>query len=78
MALEPLKGSKDLKAWKCRQCNSMIGILHPGGTMAIKYKTLTCFVQGTIRIICRLCQTENSFQTNVPLQQLLREHDIKD
>lgn len=78
MGLEPLKESKNLKRWGCRECHAMLGILHPDGTLAIKYKTLTCFVSGVVKIICRFCQTQNNLQTNISLEQLIKEQENTD
>lgn len=74
--IENLKNSKGLQIWKCSKCNTTLGIIHPGGHLAIKYKQLSCVVVGVCNMTCKFCQSVNIFQSSVSLTQLLSEQMI--
>lgn len=77
MSIHDIKNSKGLRTWRCSQCNTMLGVIHPGGILAIKFKNLFCTVEGICNMTCKFCQSVNIFQSSVPLEQLLKEHESR-
>lgn len=49
--------------WRCGSCNHVLGLRYPNGTLAIKYKDLVAWVEGTYKTICRYCKTANEIET---------------
>lgn len=57
------------KEWRCKLCkyNVLLGIVHQGGELVLKYKDYMAKITGTftISINCRRCGGENIFNMNM-------------
>ena len=49
------------REWRCGGCDKLLGIIYPTRTLAIKYKDLTAWVDGEVKVICTFCKSENTY-----------------
>ncbi len=69
MIVEHVK-RKSFKEWKCGGCGSLLGLIYPDGTLAVKYKELVCWILGETKIICRRCKVINTFNSKSNIEDL--------
>jgi phage FluMu protein Com len=70
MEIEHKKRKIAYKEWRCGSCNKLLGIIYATKTLAIKYKDLTAWVDGEIKIICTFCKSENIYKSKSTIDDL--------
>lgn len=69
MIVEHVKNRK-YRQWLCGSCGKLLGLIYANGTLAIKYKELFLWVEGSVKTICRNCQTENNYKYKTDIEEL--------
>ena len=63
-----VKHRTKFKEWRCGGCGSLLGLCYPDGTLTLKYKDLTAWIVGEIKVVCRHCKCMNTFNSRIKLE----------
>jgi hypothetical protein len=70
MEIEHRKIRAKFREWRCGGCTKLLGLIYPNKTLTIKYKDLTAYVEGEIKLICTFCKSENIYKSNNTIDKL--------
>jgi len=65
--------NRKFRRWTCGGCGKLLGLIYKNGTVALKYKDWMVWCDGSVRTICRGCQTENTYKHEQSIESLITE-----
>jgi len=65
--------NRKFRRWTCGTCDKLLGLIYKNGTVSVKYKDLVLWVTGSIKTVCRSCQTENTYTYEKNVESLFEQ-----